>query len=141
MEKNVLVTMKGKQDYTDNKDCVEFITPGIMKKEENGYSITYDETEMTGMEGSTTTLKVEGDKITLIRFGSTNSQLIFEKGMRHLGYYETPYGNFTIGTLSSKVQSSITDSGGDIKVSYFLEINGERTSANDLYLSIKEAGN
>ena len=56
------------------------------------YYITYRETETTGYEGCTTTLKIaaDGSRVALLRFGKVNTQLVIqltaiEKGPHYLG--------------------------------------------------------
>ena len=75
-----------------------------------------------------------------MRFGKNNSQLIFEKGQKHISYYETEYGSFTVGVFSNLVDIDVDDSGGEIAIDYFLEVNSSMTQENDLCLQIKEAG-
>ena len=66
------------------------------------------------MEGTTTTLKVQGGKVTMLRFGENNTQLIFEKGQRHLCCYETMYGALTVGVWADDVSVRLDDSGGEV---------------------------
>lgn len=139
MNKQVIVSVTGNQSYNGDSDCVELITQGIMKKDENGYTITYQETEMSGMKDTQTTLQISKECVTLLRTGETNSQMVFEKDQRHVGYYETPYGMFTIGTLSNHVDVDITDHGGRVDIGYYLEINNQRAAENNICLTVKEA--
>ena len=140
MDKKVIVSVKGNQNQGDEQsDGVELITYGSYSKKGNEYTLTYHETEITGMQGTVTTLKVVGDRVILMRFGSNNSQMVFEKGHKHTGYYETPYGSFTISTLSNQMQIDLGDKGGEIKVGYTLQIDNELAGENDFHLQIKEA--
>ncbi len=139
MNKNVLITVKGNQQYSDDSDSIELITEGKYYKKGDNYFITYKETELTGMEGTTTTLKVSEDKVTLMRFGTNNSQLIFEKGEKNLCHYETPHGSFTVGVFTNIMDVNINDTGGEIKIDYYLEIDQMQTVNNDLCVQIREA--
>ena len=138
MDNNAIITVKGNQSLNNDSSDIEIITEGIFKKSESGYTIQYNETEMTGFEGTTTTLNVSDGSVTLIRTGSNNSSMIFEKGQKYMGHYETPYGSFTIGIISNKVNIDLTDSGGNIQVGYLLEIDNLVTSTNSITLSIRE---
>ncbi|MBZ4645144.1 MAG: hypothetical protein JG777_633 [Clostridia bacterium] len=139
MHKNVIISVKGTQHYNDDKDSIELVTEGKYYKKGNSYYVTYKETEITGMEGTTTTLKIGDGKVTLMRFGQNNSQLIFEKGQKHLCYYETAYGGFTVGVFSNNVDINIDDNGGEISVDYLLQIDNMKAGENDFYLQIREA--
>jgi len=138
-KKDVIISLKGTQtDGTSDKEIIELVTAGSYYKKGDNYYVTYDETELTGMEGTTTTLKIEGKKITMLRFGENNTQLIFEKGQRHLCCYETQYGAFTIGVHSNQVNVNITDSGGEISAEYQIEIDNTAAGKNDFYMQIRE---
>lgn len=134
---NVLVSVKGNQNYDNGiDDVVELITEGKYYKKGDKYYVTYEETEITGMEGTTTTIKLEDSKVTLMRFGQNNSQLIFERGQKHLCYYETVQGSFTVGVFSKKVDIDINDEGGNINVDYLLEIDNMEAAKNDFQVKI-----
>lgn len=141
MNKNVIISVKGIQS-TVGKDTnsLELITEGKYYKKDNAYYVTYKESEVTGMSGTTTTLKISDGVITLMRFGSVNTQFIFEKGQKHMSYYDTIYGTFTVSVLASQVSVNVDDSGGEIKVDYDIEIDNNKTGENDLHMYIREAG-
>ncbi|WHH57369.1 DUF1934 domain-containing protein [Petroclostridium sp. X23] len=139
MNKNVIISVKGTQHLEDDTDSIELVTQGKYYKKGSNYFVSYKETEMTGMEGTTTTLKIGDGKVTLMRFGQNNSQLIFEKGQKHVSYYETSYGTFAVGVFSHNVDININDSGGEVAVDYILQIDNIQTGENDFYLKIREA--
>ncbi|MEG0692101.1 MAG: DUF1934 domain-containing protein [Oscillospiraceae bacterium] len=138
MKKDVFITIKGIQKVDDEKDTTELFTQGNFYKKNNNYYITYDESEATGFQGSTTTLKVEGnDKVTLIRSGTTRSHLIVQNGERNIGHYGTAEGNLAIGVYTKQIKSSLDDNGGDLFFSYSLDINSNLISENEVYINIK----
>lgn len=140
--KNVIISVKGTQSLQNGEDIneIELITEGKYYKKGDSYYISYKESEVTGMAGTTTTVKVVDKVITLMRFGAVNSQFVFEKGKRHLSYYETQYGVFTIAVLASEVNIQLNDSGGEISVDYELDIDNNKTGNNDFYMLIRKAG-
>ena len=83
---NVIISIKGKQLYAESgPDEMELVTAGSLRRDgQGGYSISYQETELTGLEGTTTRLYVNGGRVTLLREGSINSQMVFEMGKRHM---------------------------------------------------------
>jgi uncharacterized beta-barrel protein YwiB (DUF1934 family) len=140
MDKNVIIKVRGKQ-ILDNEipGTLELITEGKYYKKDNAYYATYNESEVTGMEGTTTTIKIENQIVTLMREGSINSQFVFQKGQRHVSYYDTTYGAFTVGVFANDVDVNVNDCGGEIHVDYCIEIN-ESTGCNDFFILIEEAG-
>ena len=141
MNKNVIISVKGiKNDNEEEMNGLELITEGKYYKKGDTYFITYKESEVTGMDGTTTTLKVDGEVVTLMRFGTVNSQFIFQQGQKHVSYYDTSYGAFTIGVLANEVSVDMNDSGGEIRIGYELEVDNNRSGSNDFHMFIREAG-
>lgn len=141
MNKNVIISVKGTQTMPDQeKENLELITEGKYYKKGSTYYITYKESQVTGMEGTTTTLKVSDGEVTLMRFGTVNSQMIFKKGEKSYSYYDTAYGAFTIAIYSNDVDVKVDDNGGEIRVDYTLEIDNNSLGKNKFYMNIREAG-
>ncbi len=140
MDKDVIISLRGSQSTGNGtSNTLELITEGKYYKRNNAYYITYDESEVTGMEGTTTTVKVEDGVVTFMREGAVNSQFVFQKGHKHISYYDTIHGAFTVGVLANDVNINVNDYGGEISVGYHIEVNNE-TDYNEFYMSIKEVG-
>lgn len=141
MNKDVIISVKGSHTDTEQEtNVLELVTEGKYYKKDNAYYVTYKESEVTGMEGTTTTLRVSGDTVTLIRFGSVNSHFVFQQGQRHMSYYDTEHGAFTISVFTTDMEVRVDDSGGEIHVDYQLEIDNNKTGENNFYMWIREAG-
>lgn len=126
MEKNVIISIQGMQSYEGaGEDAVELVTEGrLLDCGDDGLSLSYQESELTGMEGTLTTFQVEkSGRVTLLRMGEFNSQMVFEEGRRHLSLYQTPYGDLSIGVLANKVRNTLGMSGGDLEIDYAIEID------------------
>lgn len=141
VSKNVIISVKGNQTGSDqDTNSLELVTEGKYYKKGGNYFVTYRESEVTGLEGTTTTLKISDGMVMLMRFGTVNSQLVFVKGQKHVSYYDTAQGAFTIGVFTNQVNVDVDDSGGEIWVDYNLEIDNNKFGSNDFYMHIREAG-
>lgn len=142
MNKNVIISVKGIQSSGNKKsNTLELVTEGRYYKKGETYYVTYKESKVTGMEGTTTTLKISEDGIvTLMRFGSVNTQFIFEKGQKHMSYYDTQHGTFTIGVTTNTVSVDVDDKGGEVRVDYRLDIDDNKSGQNDFHMFIREVG-
>jgi uncharacterized beta-barrel protein YwiB (DUF1934 family) len=141
MKKDVLISIKGTViPEGAAPDIIELITAGRYYNKEGSYFISYKESETTGFEGVTTTLKVEGDScVTLTRSGASNSSLVLEKGRRHLCHYDTGFGDLMVGVSGCRINSRLDDGGGELTFNYSLDINSSLVSQNEVYISVKEA--
>ena len=140
MEKEVVISIKGMQQYEGAlPDAVELVTAGRLARDGTGYTLSYQESELTGLEGTLTTIQVDGEQVTLMRMGEFNSQLVFQEGRRHLSVYNTPYGAMSVGVNTRHLLAELSDRGGDIEVDYFIEIDHALAGRNVFRISVKEA--
>ncbi len=140
MQKNVVISVKGMQKYDNmESDTVELVTEGQLQRENDVYILTYLESEITGMDGTQTTITVQGDQVTLVRAGQFNSQMVFQEGRRHLSMYNTPYGALAIGVNTRHLLVDLNDEGGDLEVDYTIEVEHAVAGRNIFQMSIKEA--
>lgn len=124
MEKDVIISIRGTQDYSGtDPDTMELVTEGKLAVQDGALCLSYEESELTGMEGTTTVFQVEPEKVTLLRLGSVQSEMVFEEGRRHMSLYSTPYGNLEIGVRARRLNSTLELTGGRLEIDYDIEIN------------------
>ncbi|MBR4950259.1 MAG: DUF1934 domain-containing protein [Clostridia bacterium] len=139
MSKPVIIKIKGLQDLRDSQEeKMELITLGKYSKRNGSYYVSYKETEVTGMEGVVTTVKIKDDKVTVKRFGKVNASLVFEKNKRNICHYNTPYGAMMIGIDTKSLSSDVNDDGGVVDIDYSVDINNVLTGNNTFHMIIKE---
>ena len=140
MEKNVVISIKGTQKYEDTPpDVIELVTEGRLTRDEGGYTLTYQESEVTGLEGTLTTILVDGEQVTLMRAGEINAQMVFQEGRRHLSMYNTPYGAMAIGVNTRHLLADLNDQGGDIEIDYAIEVDHAIAGRNIFQIKVREA--
>ncbi|MBE3578695.1 MAG: DUF1934 domain-containing protein [Caldanaerobacter subterraneus] len=137
--KKAIISVKGMQkNDIDEVDTIELITEGSFYIKGNTFYVVYEESELSGMDGTTTTLKITRDKVTLLRFGTNKSKMIFEKNRRHETDYNTPYGKILLGIMSTDLAVDMGESGGEVRIKYVLDINNQKVSNNELHLKVRE---
>lgn len=136
------ISIKGRQFFEGGDDEVELITDGEFGREGTDYVISYDETEMTGMQGAKTTIRVTKDNtVTLHRSGGAGSAMIFEPGRRSQCHYEVEGGAGLMMTVgSTRVINRLSKAGGSLFVDYKLEIMGELMSKNNFLIKVENGG-
>lgn len=141
MDKSVIISIRGTQAYEDaDTDCIELVTEGRLADfGDGGYTLSYQESKLTGLEGTLTTFQVEPDCITLLRMGVVNSQMVFQLGRRHFSMYETPYGALSVGVSTKKMRSTLGEAGGEIEIDYAIEIDHAVAGENVFRINVKEA--
>ena len=140
MEKEVVISIKGMQNFEGAlPDVIELVTEGRLARDGESYTLSYQESELTGLEGTLTTIQVDGEQVTLMRVGEFNSQLVFQEGRRHFSMYNTPYGAMTIGVNTRHLLAQLTDQGGDIEVDYSVEVDHALAGRNVFRISVRES--
>ncbi len=138
MKKTVMLSIRGRQSYQEQEpDVIELVTEGTMELRDGGWDITYEESDLTGLSGVTTTFRVEPEQIILSRTGKLNSQMIFREGQVHESLYQAEFGALMICVMPSKISGSITEEGGVIDLVYAIEIEQSTAGVIDYHLEIQ----
>lgn len=133
----VVLDIRGEQYFDQvEPDATELMTEGTMEVTENGLLLTYQESELTGMEGTTTTFELNGSRVILTRTGSFNSQMIFEEGMPHTSLYETPFGELAMEIQTSRLRHNLTERGGILEIRYTISVAQTVTGRNSFKLRV-----
>jgi len=139
LRKDVVITLKGVVNPENEDELLELVTEGRLYRKNGSYFITYRESELTGMAGVTTTLKVDAEGITVMRSRPVSTHMIFRQGETHFGLYQLEGGEpMTISVRTSRVRQTIGDNGGDVEVDYSIDVNNVPLTDNRLRLSVRE---
>lgn len=124
MENNAFITIRGTQNYRDNpEEVLELTTEGRLLFEDGVLSLSYEETELTGLKGTRTSFSVYPDKIILERTGAVKSRMEFVEGESHKSLYDVAQmGALLISVRTEKIENRLDENGGNLKVSYLIEI-------------------
>ena len=138
MEK-IMINIDGTQNFGNGEaNNVELTTEGELSVSADSYTLKYKESELTGMEGTTTEITVENNGIVnLVRSGTVNSNLVFEEGKRHLSYYDTNDGAFSIGVFASYVDTVLERNYGEISITYAMDVDDKPIGENEIRVSFK----
>lgn len=120
-------SMNDKESPAGEVDTTTLTTDCTVADKGSRIEIEYEESEITGMEGSKT--KVYFDKnnpglVSILREGAVSTALVFEEGRRHLCVYETPYFPIELCVNTLNLENSLSYSGGSFSAEYLVEMNG-----------------
>ena len=138
MKQDVVLRIRGRQTYDGQEpDVIELVTEGTMELRDGGWNISYDETELTGMAGVTTTFRVEPGKVTLRRTGKLRSEMVFQEGVPHESLYQLDFGALLMTVTARQVFFDIVPDGGVIDLSYNISIENSEAGVIDYHLDIR----
>ena len=134
----VILSICGRQNYIDQEpEVIELVTEGTMENTGNGWEICYEESDLTGLEGASTSFLVEQEKITLTRTGNLTSQMVFRVGTAHESLYNMGFGVLLITVNATKIQYDLSEEGGWVDLSYGIAIEQSAAGNIDYRLEIK----
>ena len=137
--KQVIITVNGIQVTADEPATdMELITEGTYTYENGTGWFTYEETEIIGMEGTTTRFDFSPTEAVITREGSVSSKMVFMEGKRNVFLYNTPWGSMTMDIDTHSIKNELTATGGTIDIDYTLGFDRAPVSRNRFSVKIKE---
>lgn len=140
--KDIMLRIVGRQISTDaaNGDEIEFVTEGKIFEKNQATYLVYEESEVSGMPGCKTSLKLKGDTIKMKRFGDNvglDTVIEFQKGCRYEGFYDTPFGAIEMEVLTNDLVNNLTPDGkGSIDIDYHVSLKGLSEGRSKLNIQI-----
>lgn len=123
MSKKVLISIKGIQgDILDNEK-IEMMTTGELYEKNGKLYLHYIDTALDSEHETKTSIKIEGDRVTITRFGASNTHMMFQKGIAHFTPYETAFGIFEVNTFTEDIRLNVMQESLELEVVYNLEID------------------
>ena len=136
MEKSAVISIRSFSDL-DKDEVIEVVTPGKFHLGESEFKAVYEESEISGMDGTTTTLVIKDDVLVLEREGSTSTRMEFKKGEDVISLYNTPYGMMNINISTKELDIDMDEDGGVIYTKYVLGLEGQPGKTTELKVKIR----
>lgn len=130
-----------KDEEPEDDGIIEIYTEGRLRTTAERFSLTYEETEITGMEGAKTVvsfLKGQPELVTMSRTGEVNTALVFEPKKRHICCYKTPYMPFELCVRTLSMDNRL-ETDGEFSIDYIIEIRGATAEHNKLVMKLFDA--
>ena len=139
--KDITLKIVGTQNFDDiEEEQMEFVTDGRFYARGGRAYIIYDESEVSGMEGCKTTIRVDDRSVRMKRTGLAGfgTELYFEKGKRFSSIYNTPYGPMGIEVLTDDVKNELDleEGRGSEAVQYQVSLEGIAEGKNRITIDI-----
>ena len=140
-KKEIILFVKGEQSYGGvEPEVTELITEGTMTIDDGGEIVLeYQESELTGMEGTNTRFTVNQDEVELKRTGTVESRILFQKGKRNSSLYDTPWGTMMVDVATTQLAHRLNERGGVMEIGFTIAVNHQVTGKNRFKIRVKEA--
>ena len=138
MKQAVVLAIRGRQHYAEqDPEVIELVTEGTLEPYKDGWKLKYEESDLTGLAGVTTTFLVEPSVVTPRRTGPLTSCMEFREGIPHESLYQMEFGALMLTVCANKVSYDITENGGTIDLLYSIEIENTAAGHIEYHLDIK----
>ena len=140
--RDVIISITGMQrDPSGQSDQVELVTAGKYGFENGESRFTYEESDLTGLEGTRTTFSISPMGVTLRREGSLNSEMVFREGKKDFFLYQTPFGSATMGVDTRRIDARLDEHGGYMELDYDIDFNHTPMGRNKFKINVRENNN
>ena len=137
MEKRVRISLKATQkQYKEAPVTTEFVTFGVLSRYGTKYRISYEESELFGQPGVTTTFITDRGKVSLERSGSVNALMEFHPGEVTESMYDTSFGTLLMQIKAKTVEENVGENGGTIRLEYELSLSHLYIALNSFRVQI-----
>ena len=138
MKKTVVLSICGTQYYPgQDPDVIELVTEGTLEYRDGGWDICYEETELTGLAGVTTTFRLEPGYVVLERTGRLQSKMVFQQGIPHDSLYQMEFGALMMTVCAQMIDASISDHGGTVDLQYSIAIEHNEAGMVEYHLDVR----
>ena len=139
---DAIISITGIQrDALGQKDEVELVTSGKYGFENGESRFSYEESDLTGLEGTLTTFTISPMGVVLRREGSLNSEMVFRQGQKDFFLYETPFGSATMGVDTRRIDAKLDEHGGTMELDYAIDFNHAPMGRNQFKINVREKTN
>lgn len=140
-EDRILDQVLGPPPEEEDGDVLEMTTEAVWSDDGRGIVIGYEESELSGMEGTTTVLafsKEEPALVTVTREGTFCSTLVLEQGKSHTGLYQTPVMPMEVTTRTHRLRNRLLED-GTLEADYTVRVGSITTSRTRLHIQVRNA--
>ena len=138
MKTPVILSIQGRQTYEGQEpELIERVTEGTLEYRDGAWEIIYEESALTGLEGVTTTFRVEPEKVSLDRHGQLSSHMVFQLGVSHESLYQVPFGALLVTVQATRVVFDLVPDGGFLDLVYNIAIENAQAGVIDYHLDIR----
>ena len=138
MMKDVVIYIRSLFGDGADDNTIDFTTDGLYTFDGDTACLTYQESEVTGMEGTRTSVMVMPDQVVVDRDGAVTSRMIFRPGEKHAFLYDTPVGSATMHMDTRNMNARFNEHGGHMEIDYVLDMEHAFVSRNQFHLTVKE---
>ena len=138
---DVWISFHSVNGYDDEEpDSLEFSTDGQYQFQAPVARLSYQESEVTGLEGTRTSVTILPDQVVVDRAGTVQSRMVFKEGSKSSFLYSTPFGQATMGVDTRSIRQDVNEHGGRVEIDYVVDMEHAAVARNRFSITIRQMG-
>lgn len=138
MKQDVLISIAGRQTSPgEAPETIELTTGGTMEWEGDCYALSYQESELTGLSGTTTTFRVWPGRVLLERTGTVESRMDFIEGQITESLYRIEEGALLLRINARHMAVDLGPAGGSFDLCYTIDAEDAPVGEIDYHITVR----
>ena len=126
------------KDENGRQQPSELICFGRMAEKNGTNYVFYEESEVTGLEGTKTTIKWNDERIIILRSGTLDHRQEFCQGLVDKSLYQTPYLKIPLETATKYLYTGFRKGVWNLEIEYSLSHSGQPYGDMKILIEIEE---
>ena len=126
------------KDENGRQQPSEQICFGRMAEKNGTNYVFYEESEVTGLEGTKTTIKWNDERIIILRSGTLDHRQEFCQGLVDKSLYQTPYLKIPLETATNYLYTGFRKGVWNLEIEYSLSHSGQPYGDMKILIEIEE---
>ena len=126
------------KDENGRQQPSEQICFGRMAEKNGTNYVFYEESEVTGLEGTKTTIKWNDERIIILRSGTLDHRQEFCQGLVDKSLYQTPYLKIPLETATKYLYTGFRKGVWNLEMEYSLSHSGQPYGDMKILIEIEE---
>lgn len=139
MTRDVILNIVAVQEIDGERETIKLLTEGTLHREDDALILSYQETELTGLLGTTTAFRIEPERVILTRTGALQSKMTFEIGKEDCSLYDMGFGALMVTVCAQRIDARMTDFGGTLTVAYAISVEDQTAGWMEYDIEVKES--
>ena len=121
----MLVSLQAVARRDDAEEPITLLTSGRLTLEDGRSVLTYEEVLDEALPPQPVTVTLEDDTLMMERGGDYATQMIFRRGQRYEGQYDTPFGSMDLALFCTRLKAQLDESSAITETKFSAAVEGD----------------
>ena len=138
MNNKAIIRVSGLQMVEDTGENVEMLASGKHYIKNSKHYLLYDDIDEENGVKTKNTIKFDEKCVEVLRKGTINGKMVFEKGKNKQSLYSTPYGDLLVEVLTRDIKLQQQEKSVNLKIDYELYAGNNKISDSKIEIDVNK---